>query len=265
MTKSRKQGPSHRKVRRWNNDNFVNLAAEINSGNKGGRAAQALLLGHGDTGKYPTIYDPQEHTSKAMERLREDESIRGLREKFFEGTLNAPPATTSMRVGFKQLVEPVSPQQMLHRIDARLRRVVVKACENSVPASAVVDNLELFLVGAHSTGICVTEENPPLSTNWWKDILLESPTVTHKVQENGSSVASSRFLFDVNSTNAGFHRLLLHGLCQFHGLQARSSTVQVTVDGAPLQVRLLVAAGVVSQLSTSVKMVTYITSTKQEL
>lgn len=68
VVKSRKQGPSQRKIRRWNNDNFVNLASEISSGKKGRAAAAVLLKGQADAPKYRSIYNPEEHKSETMSR-----------------------------------------------------------------------------------------------------------------------------------------------------------------------------------------------------
>ena len=66
--KSRKQGPSHRKIRRWNNDNFANLASEIASGRGQQKAAQALLLGQADAAKYRSIYNPNDHRPNAVSK-----------------------------------------------------------------------------------------------------------------------------------------------------------------------------------------------------
>lgn len=68
-TKSRKQGPSHRKVRRWNNDHFVGLATEIaKSSREGHIAAEVLLRAHDDAHLYRDVYDPSEHRSDQMNR-----------------------------------------------------------------------------------------------------------------------------------------------------------------------------------------------------
>jgi hypothetical protein len=259
--KSRKQGPSHRKVRRWNNDNFVNLAAEINSGNKGGRAAQALLLGQANAAQYRSICNPEDHTSKAMTRLRDDESLKDVRDKFFEGELNAKPAQTPR--SSRSTVEPTTPEEMLFRIEARLRKVVLRACENSVAASNLVEHVEAFLLRAHRGKVF-----HPTDELWWKDILMEPPSVTHRKRDD---TFITRFLFDGDSPHGGFHRLLVHGLCQFHGLRASSSTMEVTVDevdGAttksrPLQARLLTATGTVSEAFKKIKMVEYIMRRKE--
>jgi hypothetical protein len=67
--KSRKQGLSHRKARRWNNDNFVRLANEIaNSSRRGHIAAEVLLRGQEDAHLYRDVYDPKDHRSAGMSR-----------------------------------------------------------------------------------------------------------------------------------------------------------------------------------------------------
>ena len=57
--KSGKQGPSHRKIRRWNNDKFTRLASEIASSNK--KAADVLLKAHSEAHLFRDIYDPKDH------------------------------------------------------------------------------------------------------------------------------------------------------------------------------------------------------------
>lgn len=68
--KSRKQGPSHRKVRRWNNDHFVGLASEIAklSNGRGHIAAEVLMRAHEDAPLYRSLYDPAEHRSEKISR-----------------------------------------------------------------------------------------------------------------------------------------------------------------------------------------------------
>jgi hypothetical protein len=62
---SRKQGPSHRKVRRWNNDNFTRLASEL-ANIKGTKAAEALFYGQADAHQYRSIFNPAEHKSQSL-------------------------------------------------------------------------------------------------------------------------------------------------------------------------------------------------------
>jgi hypothetical protein len=66
--RSQKQDlPSHRKVRRWNNDHFVDLASEI--GKNSTKAADVLRLASKDAHLYVSIYDPAEHKpSKEVEQ-----------------------------------------------------------------------------------------------------------------------------------------------------------------------------------------------------
>lgn len=154
-----------------------------------------------------------------MHRFNEDEGLRKLREKFYTGDLVEKPKLS--RDHKIEVSRPLTPEMMMHRIDARIRRVVVRALENSFPASQVVNSLESFLVATYEQ-----HENDDCSqhadSNWWKDLLIEAPTVT-KHSDDGS-IKSIKFSFDASSSTGGFHRLLLSGLGQFHGLEAKSST-----------------------------------------
>jgi hypothetical protein len=55
--------PSQRKVRRWNNDSFVNLADELKSSSV--KVASVLRLAAKDAHLYRSIYDPNEHKPSA--------------------------------------------------------------------------------------------------------------------------------------------------------------------------------------------------------
>ena len=62
--RSRKQGhPSQRKIRRWNNDRFAGLAAELVAASKhsGILAADALLQAQSEAHLYRSVYDFNEH------------------------------------------------------------------------------------------------------------------------------------------------------------------------------------------------------------
>jgi len=243
--KSRKQGPSHRKVRRWNNDNFINLAAEMNSSREGKAAAKMLMLGAADATKYRSVLDPDVHKSKAMTKFMTDKKLEGVRDQFYSGGMALQPKLS--RDQKPKSRGPLTPEQMLNRIEARLRRVVVKACENSFPASKVVDTLENFVIRAYKG----KSDKTPREA--WNGILLEPPTVTHRKRDD---TYVTRFLFDGEASNVGFHRLLLHGLCQFHGLRATSSTMEVVIGNRPTKARLLTATGNLS--GPDVKLVEYI-------
>ena len=255
-TKSRKQGPSHRKVRRWNNDNFVNLAAELQkNGPKNHTAAQALLKGAEEAYSHKSLLenDASERESKAMNHMLKNDR---LRDQFFQEGLQAKlvtkPSSNSARLPD---TSSSAPKDLLNRIEGRLRRVIIKACQNSMPATQVVDRLETFLVDCFQQQDNNTDSDNLIDAGClnedWSDLLLESPEVTrHSSDDYNISVT---FLFDSNSSTGGFHRLLLHGLCQFHGLAACSSTRQVTVGDSAKSARVLTAQG--NLLSPNIKLV----------
>lgn len=268
--KSKKQGPSHRKVRRWNNDNFVNLAAELSSGKGSAAAVEALLKGSAEASKHRSVLDPKQHESKAMKQFREDGSLRLVREKFFEGLLPSDNIHSSSSSSKRKVVSDtnlLTPLERFHRIETRLRRIVVKACENSYAASKVVNTLEEFLVRVHNG------EKDEHSRQEWQDFLLDAPTVTatpcHTKNKSNSRLQDKdgedqgttpcpetrtiTFLFDADSSTGGFHRLLLHGVCQFHCLRATSSTAEVNGEKA----RVLTATGTFS--GANVRLVDFIT------
>ena len=302
--KSNKQGPSHRKVRRWNNDNFVHLAAELYKNHDGSRgngkaAAHALLKGHAHAAHYRSIKgdeaerygeddgnDPLHASSNVMTRLLRDDQGRfmtTLRDELFDDEV-VPTSRTPQRAPTRTrtLTLTTTPEDMLGRIEPRLRKVVVRACEHSMPASLVVNHVEDFLIRTHDPPPTTTNANANTTgtlaktgseeveveeeNNWWHDLLLEPPKVTHVTLENQGSITTTttRFVFDGHSPNGGFHRLLMHGLCQFHGLKASSTTMNVTTrQGTTVEARLLVASGTITETLKNVKMVDYIMLRKE--
>ena len=212
------------------------------SGGKGNSAAavEALLKGSAEAAKHRSVLDPKLHESKAMKQFREDKSLRLVREQFFEGSLPCDIHTSTASSKRKVVVDDaLTPLERFHRIETRLRRIVVKACENSYAASKVVNTLEKFLLQVYSG------EEDTCSTEEWKEILLEPPVVTtskRKIKdgEEGASTGKIiKFYFDSDSSTGGFHRLLLHGVCQFHSLKATSSTSRLNGKKA----RVLTATG----------------------
>jgi hypothetical protein len=237
---------------------------------KGSTAAvEALLKGSAEASKHRSVLDHKQHESKAMKKFREDDSLRLVREKFFEGSL--PCYIHSSASSSKRKVidsDALTPLERFHRIETRLRRIVVKACENSCAASKVVNALEAFFIQLYSG------EKDERSTKEWKEFLLDSPTVTDprcsmKNSKNGhqhnqetevtNSTSTShgqlivKFFFDADSATGGFHRLLLHGVCQFHCIRATSSTTRINGKKA----RVLTATGVFS--GADIRLVDFIT------
>eukprot|EP00977_Amphora_coffeiformis_P014339 scaffold3973_cov161-Amphora_coffeaeformis.AAC.8 len=162
-----------------------------------------------------------------------DDKLQGVRDKFFAGELPVPQTTTAHRE--RAPVESLTPQEKLFRVDARLRRVVTKACRNSQPAAMVVKTLECFIMATyyHRHHSHTSSSSKPRFTaptgQWWSNLLTQVPTVTTTTtrRDNEQLVVSVQFLFDAASPTGGFHRLLLHAVCQYHGLTAVSQMTQV--------------------------------------
>ncbi len=250
--RSSKQGPSHRKARRWNNSNFVNLAAELSAGKGSASAVEALLKGSAEASKHRSILDNKQHESKAMKKFREDNSLKLVREQFFEGALpvdiHSSAATSKRKVVIDS--NALTPLERFHKIETRLRRIVVKACENSYAASKVVNTLEKFLVQVYNG------EEDTCSAEEWKEILLDAPVVTNQKKKKEEKII--KFFFDADSSTGGFHRLLLHGLCQFHCLRAASSTTRINGEKA----RALIATGEFS--GGDVRLVDFVTERQKK-
>jgi hypothetical protein len=164
----------------------------------------------------------------------QDDSLKSVRDQFFEGELSGRPTEARSRVSLNR---NLTAQDMLHRIDDRLRRIVVKACTNSYPAAKVVEVFETFLVTSFS-GKKVKE----LSSDWSSDLLLEPPTITRR--KDLRHVA--QFFFDAESSTGGFHRLLLHAVCQFHGLHAVSKMVDIEINDKS-RARALTVTGTIAE------------------
>ena len=197
----------------------------------------------------------------ALFSFLEDEKYHQLRDEFFEGNIYPPTNPTSRHStknnSVNESTKPVTFQDMFHRIDSRLRRIVIKACLNSAPASKVIDTMELFLVHAYTAGKMSPKMGP---TETWDGILLEPPTLTHRKQDD---MTICQFFFDPkNSTTGGFYRLLLHSLCQFHGLKAISSTLKMVFENQPAEARVLTSSGFLS--GADIKLVESVMKHQQE-
>jgi hypothetical protein len=164
----------------------------------------------------------------------QDASLKSVRDQFFEGELSGRPDEPRSR---GTLNRPLTALDMLHRIDDRLRRIVVKACTNSYPAAKVVEVFETFLVTSFSG-----KEAKGLSSDWSSDLLLEPPTITRR--KDLRHVA--QFFFDAEASTGGFHRLLLHAVCQFHGLHAVSKMVDIEI-GDKSRARALTVTGTIAE------------------
>mmetsp|Transcript_1258 Transcript_1258/g.1916 ORF Transcript_1258/g.1916 Transcript_1258/m.1916 type:complete len:370 (-) Transcript_1258:2028-3137(-) len=215
--KSSKQGPSHRKVRRWNNDNFIGLASELaKSSHRGVAAAETLLLAQADAPKFRSIY-PQDMPPSALTKLIQDEGLKHVRHQFFDGEIGNEHSKAHLNSKCKnQCTEDcLSPIFMMKRIHDRLRNVVVRACKSDATVK-IVDAFEDCL------NSCFLRGKPEKSVTNVVQTLSDLPTVIRR--ESGQTACYFNFDAD-SSSGGGYHRLLLHAVCQFHGLHAISTSV----------------------------------------
>lgn len=145
--------------------------------------------------------------------------MKHVRERFFEGEY----ATMTVAPSKVHPTPLASPELWMRRMDSRLRPIVVKACANSYPATCVIRVLEEYIVQhfAHM------ERFPLDHASWWNGLLLKAP------QPQDGNV---EFHFPIDSSQGGFHRLLLHAVAQFHGLTVVSRLI-------PNQARFLSISG----------------------
>ena len=152
-----------------------------------------------------------------------DTEMKEAREQFFDGYGPIPNRTTGRRnVTSSGHVATLTGDEMLHRIDPRLRRLVLRACHNSYAAAKVVERLESFLIQSFLVKVLPATSTVPivLPDGWWRDLLLERPTLTHRTDgqhARSATTTTAQFFFHPTLPTGGFHRLLLQAICQFHG------------------------------------------------
>ena len=177
------------------------------------------------------------------------DEMKDVREQFFEGH---GPVVATPGGGKSGSIKrtALSGDDMLHRIDQRLRRLVVRACHNSYAAAKVVQLFETFVVSLFTGKSNVLREDP-----WWSDLLLESPTVTRR----NDNLYTAQFFFDSTLPTAGFHRLLLHAVCQFHGLNVVSRMeTNCVFQNKATSARILVATGQIDDASANILLLQYL-------
>jgi hypothetical protein len=139
-----------------------------------------------------------------------DDELKEKRESFFEGS--GPMISTKQRSHAKH------PEiHSLTRIEPRLRRLVVRACNNSCAATKVIQRFEDYLMSHYFSGC------KELPEEWWAGLLVNEPRTKNMNDDVEESSPGSKLVLEFvfqDTQNAGFHRLLLHALCQFHGLKA---------------------------------------------
>jgi hypothetical protein len=176
----------------------------------------------------------------------QDDEMKVVREQFFEGTGPMPVMSTSYPRGSGACKKgPLTADDMLNHMDPRLRRLAVRACHNSFAAAKVVGLFEEFVVRSFTKR---TTKLMSLDECWWEDLLLECPTITQRKDNNRYA---AQFLFHETSPTGGFHRLLLHAVCQFHGLNSVSRMVRnFTVGDKKTTARALTVTGNMDDSST---------------
>mmetsp|Transcript_6184 Transcript_6184/g.13902 ORF Transcript_6184/g.13902 Transcript_6184/m.13902 type:complete len:295 (+) Transcript_6184:165-1049(+) len=186
--KSERQGPSQRKLRRWNNDNFVGIVSEIaKASSRGPKVAEVLLKAQADAPTYRSIYNPEDQPVPSSHEFMHDEKFEMLRHQFFQGEIGAPSSTDRNRKQPTQK-EFLSPKDMVTRIDSRLLNVVTRACVNS---PVLVDTWERVLLSYI--------KGKPRHALMDTESLLEAPTITKK--RTGERVV--RFYFDTTLGQGG--------------------------------------------------------------
>jgi hypothetical protein len=156
---------------------------------------------------------------------------------------------------------PPPEKHSLARIEPRLRRLVVRAGNNSCAATKVLQRFE----------DCILQHYFPehdyetvLPAEWWTGLLEGEPTTTRKNMSDGTAVEedcdSKSLLLDFvfpDTPNAGFHRLLLHAVCQFHGLKASARN---TKAGDSQEMRMSCVSGRIEETPVDGKLPTSIIS-----
>ena len=258
----------------------MGIASELARNSKPG-VAETLLRAQADAPLYyQSIYTPRGEPSVLTTLLQDDtlESVRlqfangeriGSARRNYSNTTNAAAAATihhhqttttaqdqqsPSRVEESLFVLSENPDMCMKRIHDRLRHVLIRACTGSDSTMAVVNALESCLKSCFLSNQDETTTTTPLNTPTSSSYvgldnnnttLLEPPMVTRRTS-SGHTMA--RFYFDASSSTGGFHRLLLHAICQFHGLNATSTTTTTTTttisaETSEKEARLLTVTG----------------------
>ena len=184
----------------------------------------------------------------------QDDEMRVAREQFYEGEGPMPVTSTLYHRGSgASQKKPLTADDMLNRMDPRLRRLLVRACHNSYAAAKVVGLFEEFVVSSFTKK---TKNSKSIDEGWWKSLLLECPTITQR-KDNDRYMA--QFFFHATSPTGGFHRLLLQAVCQYHGLNAVSRMERnLDVGDEMVTARALNIAGNVNDSSSTYRLLKHL-------
>jgi len=140
---SDKQGPSHRKLRRWNNDKLVGIASEISRANptaRGTKIANIYTEADLDRNRYVMPHDPPENRSHFTTLLgtgdgegHDSEHIDAVRRRFLRGDTdpNREEMTDGARDRLRRKEEDIlndGSRMVRVKVPERLSNVVRRAC-----------------------------------------------------------------------------------------------------------------------------------------
>jgi hypothetical protein len=118
-------------------------------------------------------------------------------------------------------------------VNKRLLNIVTRTCRMPSFSRKVVDAFEFVLVQNMSMDVTKNDRQNNIQQDCdevWEQVLVQKPFVTtRKVASNKNNTHEKspvivRMIFSEDGSRAAFHRLLLHAVCQFHGLEVSSST-----------------------------------------
>eukprot|EP00560_Eucampia_antarctica_P008387 CAMPEP_0197825162 /NCGR_PEP_ID=MMETSP1437-20131217/2296_1 /TAXON_ID=49252 ORGANISM="Eucampia antarctica, Strain CCMP1452" /NCGR_SAMPLE_ID=MMETSP1437 /ASSEMBLY_ACC=CAM_ASM_001096 /LENGTH=423 /DNA_ID=CAMNT_0043425053 /DNA_START=117 /DNA_END=1388 /DNA_ORIENTATION=+ len=218
---SKQARPSHRKVRRWNNDRFVGIASEISDPKikevfLRNESAQDILLE-----QLPVEY------RNCFSKLSAEEKHQFVKHP----TVAVPTHSTEQPSSFDQ---STTPQQMWLRIHPRLKNILLRACKS--PANQdILSAFECILIDCISSHLKSLASSDDIVPQTFKEeeltlsqaqqilstILMQPPLVT--TLDDDQKKMNVRFLFDESSSKGAYYRMFLHSLCQFHGWSATST------------------------------------------
>jgi hypothetical protein len=262
--RSAKQGPGQRKVRRWNNDKFIGIASDISNTlasknpQRGIKIANIYAEAEMEKGKYTMPNAPRgnrtifstllsdNRTRGAGIGLSDDEGyddgygsdsgkvkidpsrVAEIRGRFIDGEVGVE--NTEMTEAGKERMRKREEElykdghRMMKKVNPRLLNVVIRACKGSGFTRNVVDAFENLISSMPKNGSSASSTTA-IQKDIWKKVLIQKPLVTRKSRAGGNgSNLTIRMLFCDDESKGAFNRLLLHAVCQFHGLDTASST-----------------------------------------
>lgn len=206
-------------------------------------------------------WDPPQVLKDRARFLSDPEHLARVRDRFLEGESGAvssgggcgsspSAAAVARQKRWQEELFQNGAWMVKWNVDKRLVSIVTRTCRGPGFTQKVVDAFEHVLVknmsvnttGSGGDGGTNTKEDgrgiPPNFDDVWEKVLVQKPFVTRKVVKHSTPTSSSnqesekigvttvRMIFsdEEDGSRAAFHRLLLHAVCQFHGLEASSNT-----------------------------------------